>query len=88
MPRILLTHPPEALRNYYGERVLAGLQALPVTELVPGFLVDLSRGVSRSTTEYHAGQMPLAELLRQSDYVVPLAVATADHWSRRALLRP
>jgi D-3-phosphoglycerate dehydrogenase len=28
MPCILLTHSPEALRNYYGERALAGLRAL------------------------------------------------------------
>ena len=28
MPRILLTHSPDALANYYGERALAGLQAL------------------------------------------------------------
>ena len=26
--RILLTHSPEALSHYYGERALAGLQAL------------------------------------------------------------
>lgn len=207
MSRILLTHSPEALRNYYGERALAGLRAvgevklhaaaqplegealiaaaadcdlivsyrqspapaalferLPmlvaflrcaidirnvdvaaasragvlvtqasagfvsaVTELVLGFLVDLSRGISHSAAEYRAGrvpqarlgkelrgatigvigygaigrevvrmaralgmrvlvfdpyvkdieQTPLDELLAQSDYVVPLAVATA-----------
>ena len=28
MPRIFLTHPPEALANYYGERALAGLRAV------------------------------------------------------------
>ncbi len=28
MPKILLTHSPEALANYYGERALAGLEAL------------------------------------------------------------
>jgi D-3-phosphoglycerate dehydrogenase len=208
MPRILLTHSPEALANYYGERALAGLQALgtvvlnqdpislegealiraaadcdlivsyrqspgpaavferlprliafvrcavdirnvnvaaaseagvlvtqasagfvaAVTELVVGLLVDLSRGVSRSAAEYRAGRVPqarigrelrgstigvigygaigrevvrvakalgmkvlvydpyvkdvehvpLATLLRESDYVVPLAVATAE----------
>ena len=208
MSRILLTHSPETLRNYYGERALAGLRALAevklhaggeplagdalvaaaadcdlivsyrqspgeaqvferlprlvafvrcaidirnvdvasasragvlvtqasagfvtsVTELVLGFLVDLSRGVSQSAAEYHAGRVPQArmgrelkgstlgvvgygaigrevvrvaralgmrvlvcdpyvsgveqtpfdELLAQSDYVVPLAVATAE----------
>jgi D-3-phosphoglycerate dehydrogenase len=206
--RILLTHSPEALAQYYGERALAGLRALgkvklhgggaplegealiaaaadcelvvsyrqspapaalferlpglvaflrcavdirnvdvaaasragvlvtqasagfapAVSELVLGFLVDLSRGVSRAAAEYHAGrvpqartgrelrgstlgiigygaigrevarvaqalgmrvlvtdpyvqgiaQVPLAELLAQSDYVVPLAVATPE----------
>jgi D-3-phosphoglycerate dehydrogenase len=205
--RILLTHSPEAMANYYGERALAGLRAvgdvklhqgaqplegealikaaedcdlivsyrqspgpaavferLPrliafvrcaidirnvdvaaaskagvlvtqasagfitsVTEMVLGFLVDLSRGITRSTMEYRAGrvpkpamgkelkgstlgvighgaigkevarvgkalgmrvlvndpyqqveQVPLDTLLRESDYVVPLAVATAE----------
>ena len=208
MSRILLTHSPETLRNYYGERALAGLRELAevklhaggeplagdalvaaaadcdlivsyrqspgearvferlpklvafvrcaidirnidvaaaskagvlvtqasagfvtsVTELVLGFLVDLSRGVSHSAAEYHAGRVPQArmgrelkgstigvigygaigrevvrvaralgmralvcdpyvkdveqtpfdELLAKSDYVVPLAVATAE----------
>ncbi len=208
MVRILLTHSPEALAQYYGGRSLAGLQALgevklhlgsgalegealiaaaagcelvvsyrqspapaalferlpglvaflrcavdirnidvaaasragvlvtqasagfvpAVSELVVGLLVDLSRGISRSAAEYHAGrvpparmgrelrastlgiigygaigrelarvaqalgmrvlvndpyvkdveQAPLDELLAQSDYVVPLAVATPE----------
>ena len=206
--KILLTHSPEALANYYGERALAGLKAvgevklhhrseplegeafikaaqdcdlivsyrqspgpaqvferLPrlvafmrcaidirnidvpaasragvlvtqasagfvtsVTELVLGFLVDLSRGVSRSASIYHKKkvpkpqmgrelrgstlgvigygaigkevcrmgralgmrvlvndpyakdieQTPFERLLAESDYVVPLAVATAE----------
>lgn len=99
-----------------------------VSELVFGFLVDLSRGVSRAAAEYHAGRVPPARtgrelrgstlgligygaigrevarvaqalgmhvlvndpyvqeveqtpfdtLLAQSDYVVPLATATAQ----------
>ena len=98
-----------------------------VTELVLGFLVDLSRGVTRSVHMYHHGRVPKAtmgrelkgstigvigygaigrevvrvckalgmrvlvhdpyqqveqvsldRLLRESDYVVPLAVATAE----------
>lgn len=98
-----------------------------VTELVLGFLVDLSRGITRSAHLYHHGRVPKAtmgrelkgstigvigygaigkevvrvckalgmrvlvndpyqkieqvsldELLRESDYVVPLAVATAE----------
>jgi D-3-phosphoglycerate dehydrogenase len=98
-----------------------------VAEQVFGFLVDLSRGITRSSVEYHAGrvppaqmgrelkgstlgvigygaigrevvriakalgmrvlvhdpyqkvdQVPLDELLAQSDYVVPLAVASAE----------
>ncbi len=28
MATIFLTHPPEALANYYGDRAVAGLQAL------------------------------------------------------------
>jgi D-3-phosphoglycerate dehydrogenase len=208
MARILLTHSPAAFANYYGERALAGLQALgevlrhdgdrplegealeraargcelivsyrqspgpaalferlpelvaflrcaldirnvdvdaasragvlvtrasagfvtSVSELVIGFMIDLSRGVSSSAAEYHAGKVPparmgrelkgstlgvigygqigrevvrlakafgmrvlvndpyaqdirstsLDELLGQSDYVVPLAVATEE----------
>jgi D-3-phosphoglycerate dehydrogenase / 2-oxoglutarate reductase len=206
--KILLTHSPEALANYYGERALAELrkagevllnkkehslegaelieaardcdlivsyrqspgpaavfEQLPklraflrcaidirnvdvaaaskagvlvtqasagfitsVTELVLGFLVDLSRGITRHATSYHGGkvpqacmgrelkgatlgvigygaigrevvrigralgmkvlvndpyvkgieQVPLDVLLSQSDFVVPLAVATAE----------
>ena len=108
-------------------RASAGF-APAVSELVLGFLVDLSRGISRAAAEYHAGrvprastgrelrgstigiigygaigrevarmaralgmrvlvndphvkdveQTPLDELLARSDYVVPLAVATAQ----------
>ena len=206
--RILLTHSPEALANYYGERALAGLcslgnvklndnedslegesliaaaedcdlvvsyrqspgparvfERLPrlvaflrcaidirnidvpaasragvlvtqasagfvtsVAELVVGFLIDLSRGVTRHATAYHEGRVPkafigkelrgstlgvigygaigkevarvgkalgmrvlvndpyvsgtetvsLEKLLSESDYVVPLAVASAE----------
>jgi D-3-phosphoglycerate dehydrogenase len=208
LPSILLTHSPETLAQYYGERAVAGLRALgevklhlgntplegealiaaaagcelvvsyrqspapaalfeslpqlvaflrcavdirnidvpaasragvlvtqasagfapAVSELVVGFLVDLSRGVSRAAAEYHAGRVPQASmgrelrgstlgiigygaigrelarvakalgmrvllndpyvkdveqtafdaLLAQSDYVVPLAVATPE----------
>ena len=98
-----------------------------VSEMVLGFLVDLSRGVTRSTIEYRAGRVPkavmgkelkgstigvigygqigrevvrlckalgmkvlihdpykkvrqvtLEKLFKESDYVVPLAVATAE----------
>jgi D-3-phosphoglycerate dehydrogenase len=205
--KILLTHSPEAMANYYGERALAGLRALgevklnekaislegeelikaaqdcdlivsyrqspappelferlsrlvaflrcaidirnidvgaaskagvlvtqasagfitSVSEMVLGFLVDLSRGITRSATMYHQNKIPTAQmgrelkgstlgvigygaigkevvrvakalgmrvlihdpyqqvdqvpldtLLRESDYVVPLAVATAE----------
>ncbi len=208
MAKILLTHSPDALANYYGARALAGLRALgevklhagaeplagealieaardcelivsyrqspgeaalferlprlvafqrcaidirnvdvtaasragvlvtqtsagfvtAVAEMVLGLLVDLSRGISRSAAEYRAGRVPRArmgrelrgstlgvigygaigrevariaraigmrvvvndpyvkgveqvaldELLAESDYVVPLAVATAE----------
>ncbi|TMH92536.1 MAG: hydroxyacid dehydrogenase [Betaproteobacteria bacterium] len=208
MVRILLTHSPEALALYYGERALKGLQNLgevklhegrkplqgeqliraaencemivsyrqspapaeifqrlpklvaflrcaidirnidvtaaskagvlvtqasagfvtAVAEMVLGFMVDLSRGITRSTMDYRAGRVPKAAmgkelrgstlgvigygaigkevsrmgkalgmrvllndpyvkdiqqvsfdgLLQQSDYVVPLAVATAE----------
>ena len=36
MSRILLTHSPEALRNYYGARALAGLRALGEVKLHDG----------------------------------------------------
>ncbi len=143
--KILLTHPPQARRQYYGERSLRGLQALAqvklheaddaldaegligaagdvdiivadrltegpaaifaqlpklrafvrcavdirnvdvgaasaagvlvtragpgfvksVTELALGFLVDLSRGISRATADYHAGRNPDVVMGRQ-----------------------
>jgi D-3-phosphoglycerate dehydrogenase / 2-oxoglutarate reductase len=208
MSRILLTHSPEALENYYGPRALAGLKAIAevklnnketplegealiqaasdcdlvvsyrqspapaalferlpklvaflrcaidirnvdvaaasragvlvtqasagfvtaVAEMVLGMMIDLSRGISSSSSLYHSGtlpkarmgrelrgstlgvigygaigrelvrigkalgmkvlvsdpyvkgikQVPLQELLRESDYVVPLAVATEE----------
>ena len=36
-----------------------------VAELALGFLVDLSRGISRATADYHAGRMPLVVMGRQ-----------------------
>jgi D-3-phosphoglycerate dehydrogenase len=143
--KILLTHPPQARRQYYGERSLNGLQALApvvlheaddaldakgliatarevdiivadrltegpgeifaqlpnlrafvrcavdirnvdveaasaagvlvtragpgfvqsVTELALGYLVDLSRGISRATADYHAGRSPDIRMGRQ-----------------------
>ena len=36
-----------------------------VTELVVGFLVDLSRGISSATAQYHAGRVPAAGMGRQ-----------------------
>jgi D-3-phosphoglycerate dehydrogenase len=36
-----------------------------VSELVVGFLVDLSRGVSRAASEYHAGRVPQAHTGRE-----------------------
>lgn len=36
-----------------------------VSELVLGFLVDLSRGVSRAAAEYHAGRVPAARTGRE-----------------------
>ena len=51
MPRIFLTHPPEALANYYGERAVAGLQALAEVRFNPAGrelstkeLVEVARG--------------------------------------------
>jgi len=143
--KILLTHSPEAMTLYYGERALAGLRALgevklhhgaaplegqalidaaqdcdlivsyrqspgpaavferlprlkaflrcaidirnvdvaaaskagvlvtqasagfvtSVSEMVVGFLVDLSRGITRSTMEYRAGRVPKATMGRE-----------------------
>ncbi|MDB5635736.1 MAG: hydroxyacid dehydrogenase [Bradyrhizobium sp.] len=143
--KVLLTHTPQARRQYYGERSLSGLQALTqvvlheaddaldaaalieaardadiivadrltegpgeifrqlpklrafvrcavdirnidveaasaagvlvtragpgfvqsVAELALGFLVDLSRGISRATAEYHAGRLPEVVMRRQ-----------------------
>ena len=157
--RILLTHSPDALADYYGERALAGLQApgevginrdktslagealagvlvtqasagfvTSVSELVFGLMIDLSRGISAASSAYHSGRtpqarlgrelkgstlgvigygaigrevvrlgeafgmrvlvcdpyavgvstVPLEQLIAESDYIVPLAVATAE----------
>jgi len=35
MAKVFLTHPPEALKNYYGDRALAGLRALADVKLNP-----------------------------------------------------
>ncbi len=45
-------------------RASAGFVAA-VTELVLGLLVDLSRGVSRSAADYHAGRVPKPQIGRQ-----------------------
>ena len=52
MARILLTHPTETRRKYYGERALAGLRALAEVQLheghdvlSPGALIEAARGV-------------------------------------------
>ena len=143
--KVLLTHPPQARRQYYGERSLQGLRALAqvvlheaddaldaagliaaagdvdiivadrltegpgeifprlpklrafvrcavdirnidvaaasaagvlvtrvgpgfvasVAELALGFLVDLSRGISRASADYHSGRMPEVRMGRQ-----------------------
>ncbi|HEY6720362.1 MAG TPA: NAD(P)-dependent oxidoreductase [Burkholderiales bacterium] len=51
MARIFLTHPPEALANYYGERALAGLKAMAEVRLNPAArelstreLIEAARG--------------------------------------------
>ena len=51
-----------------------------VAELALGFLVDLARGVSRASADYHAGRAPEVRMGRElagADYVICLAVATA-----------
>jgi D-3-phosphoglycerate dehydrogenase len=150
MATILLTHPPAALKNYYGERAVAGLEALgqvrvnpherelalaelieaargceivvsyrqtpgpaeffrnapdlvafsrcaidirnidvaaasangvlvtqasagfiaSVSEWVIGAMVDLSRRISESAADYHAGRVPAAAMGRQLDGAV------------------
>jgi D-3-phosphoglycerate dehydrogenase len=51
MPTVFLTHPPAALANYYGDRAVAGLEALAQVrfnplerELEPGELIEAARG--------------------------------------------
>jgi D-3-phosphoglycerate dehydrogenase / 2-oxoglutarate reductase len=169
MQKVLLTHPPQSRRQYYGERSLQGLQAITevilheaddaldaegliaaardadiivadrltagpaeifarlpklrafvrcavdirnvaveaasatgvlvtragpafvpsVAELALGYLVDLSRGISRTTADYHAGRKPDIVMGRQlagsslgiigygsiGRYLVPIAMA-------------
>ena len=51
MAAIFLTHPPEALKNYYGDKALAGLKALGEVrlntagrELSTSELIEAARG--------------------------------------------
>lgn len=46
MARILLTHTPDMLRNYYGERALAGLRALGEVRLNEGGVLDTDALIS------------------------------------------
>ncbi|HZP92690.1 MAG TPA: hypothetical protein VFB20_07395 [Burkholderiales bacterium] len=54
MPTVFLTHPPEELKNYYGEKALAGLKALASVRLNPKGrdlstrdMIDAARAIRR-----------------------------------------
>lgn len=51
MPRILLTHSPEALQNYYGARALAGLRALGEVKLHQGAAPLEGEALVRAATD-------------------------------------
>jgi D-3-phosphoglycerate dehydrogenase len=60
MPTIFLTHPPEFLKNYYGERALAGLRALgdvrlnsTTRELNTAELIEAARGAQVIVSHRH-----------------------------------
>jgi D-3-phosphoglycerate dehydrogenase len=68
-----------------------------VTELALGYLIDLSRGISRATADYHAGRSPEVMMGRQlagsrlgiigygsiGRYLAPIGIAWAwKFWSR------
>jgi D-3-phosphoglycerate dehydrogenase len=75
MARILLTHPPEALEKYYGQRALAGLRAIAEVRLNPlgremnhDELVEAARGCDM-VISYRQTAAPAALLDRLGNIV-------------------
>jgi len=83
MARIFLTHPPEALKNYYGDKALAGLQALGEVrfnragrELSTQELIEAARGCELIVSYRQTpGQ---AELFRNSPDLVAFSRCAID----------
>ena len=83
MPKIFLTHPPEALANYYGDRAVAGLQALGELrlntagrELSTAELIEAARGCE-IIVSYRQTPGP-AELFRSSPDLVAFSRCAID----------
>lgn len=81
--KILLTHPPEALRNYYGERALAGLRAVGEVRLNPHEreldvreLIEAARGCELVVT--YRGTPGFAELFDSSPDLVAFSRCAID----------
>jgi D-3-phosphoglycerate dehydrogenase len=81
--KILLTHPPEALRNYYGERALAGLRAVGEVRLNPrdreldvAELIEAARGCQLIVS--YRGTPGFAELFDASPDLVAFSRCAID----------
>src|SRR5215471_1582269 len=83
MTTVFLTHPPEALRNYYGERALAGLRALAEVRVNPlgreldaNELIEASKGCSLVVS--YRGTPGFAELFDRSPELVAFSRCAID----------
>ena len=83
MPTVFLTHTPDALKNYYGEKALAGLKALADVRLNPkgrelstGEMIDAARGCEVIVTHRHVPGEP--ELFRSLPDLVAFCRCAMD----------
>ena len=83
MPTIFLTHPPEALENYYGEKALARLRALGTVKLNPAGreldareLIEASRGCELIVS--YRGTPGFAELFDNAPDLVAFSRCAID----------
>ena len=89
MKTILLTHSPEALALYYGDRALAGLRSLGEVKLHPGAeplegeaLISAAEDCDLIVS-YRQSPAPAAEILQGR---APKGAVNAEHWTRKGLL--
>ena len=76
MARIFLTHPPEALANYYGPRAVAGLEALDEVRFMGNVVLSSSKRF-RETVVCLTCLIPHATILDLT------LIVHSPHWTRR-----